>query len=336
MTRPAVALAVRTRGLAMHLLSRAALEGALRTPDLSTLQRHLAALGLPVEAGATARPEALELAVRRWAAGQLASLERWLPERPELGAIVAIDEDRRSVRAMVRGAAAGAGVDQRLAGLIPTPALGERSLRELARQADAARIAALLVRWRHPLGSALLDATRSAEPDLLAVERTLHRAAFELMRTAAERVGGATADAVAEQVDVENARLVLWAVARGTPDVADASCLAGGRLPGDVIRRAAHAHAPLDALERLGTGLPAPVRDALGRGVDAPEQLDGLLAAARLRRLRSLLRRDPADPAVVLLFALRLRVQVMLLQLAIWRLVLGSAPVLPEPLLEAA
>ncbi|MCU0621323.1 MAG: V-type ATPase subunit [Gemmatimonadales bacterium] len=336
MTRRAPALATRSRGIASRLLSRATLEAARHAADLSGLQQLLVAAGMPLESGGPPRPDALELAIRRWAARHLARLMHWLPECPELGAILAVDEDRRSIRAIVRGASAGASAEQRLAGLIPTPHLGERELRELARQTEAAGVAALLVRWRHPLGPTLLSAVRSAEPDLGAVEAALRRASFATMHAAAFRVGGLTAEAVARYIDLENARLATTCAAHARGDHAIEWCLPGGTIPCAEVVRSARAPSAEEAIARLVTLLPAAARGALRDAATTPERMDSRLLAIRLTLLRAALHRDPVDAVAVLHFALRVRVQVILLQQAVWRLVLGGVALVPDPMLDVA
>ncbi len=65
---------------------------------------------------------------------------------------------------------------ERLAGVVPTPALPERALEELARQPSTTRIVALLAAWGHPFGHALLPEGRASRPDLLRLEQAMNRA----------------------------------------------------------------------------------------------------------------------------------------------------------------
>ena len=101
--------------------------------------------------------EAFALAVRRKAAARMRLLARWAGGRDAVLAVVFEEEDRRSLRALLRGAVQGARAEERLEDLIPTPLLPERALAELARQARPAAIAALLTAWQNPYGPALLQ-----------------------------------------------------------------------------------------------------------------------------------------------------------------------------------
>ena len=163
-------LTARTRGLATHLLAPGQLDGLARAPDFDALSDAFRALGLLVPEGGTVTPEQLELSVRRAAAAKLRTLTRWAGARKALLAVVFEDEDRRSLRAMLRGAVHGASAEQRLGGLIPTPALPERALGELARQPTPGAVAALLAAWGSPYGPALLPDAAAVHPDLLALE----------------------------------------------------------------------------------------------------------------------------------------------------------------------
>jgi vacuolar-type H+-ATPase subunit C/Vma6 len=329
------ALTARARGLSTHLLSRSTLELALAAPDLEGLARLLRDAGLPLAGGHALSSEALELGARRWAADELARLARWLPDGSGIAELLFADEDRRSVRAMVRGAAAGAAAELRLAGLIPTPRLPERLLKELARQSSVKSVAALLVTWQHPLGPGLLAAATADEPDLFAAERALTTAHLAALGTAAKRVGSGLRAWTAETIDLENVRTALQLATRVPEDELTAALHPGGLIPRAWIGKAAGLEA-LDArVEALAGLMPAgPVADALRRyGIDAV-QLDDALLAARLTVLHRRARLDPLEAVSVLQFALRLRAQVTVLRLAIWRLALGGVPIVPGPLLE--
>lgn len=329
------ALTARARGLSTHLLPRATLELALGAPDLETLARILRDAGLPLGTGHAAAFESLELAARRWAAAELGRLARWMPERSGMAELLFADEDRRSVRAMVRGAAAGAAADLRLAGLIPTTRLPERLLKELARQTSVKTVAALLVAWQHPLGPGLLDAATADEPDLFMAERALTVAHLASLRAAAKQVGSGLRAWTAESIDLENVRTALALAARVPADELAAALHPGGLVPAAWIGKAAGIEG-LDArVEALAALMPVgPIADALRRyGVDAVE-IDDALLAARLVVLHRRARLDPLEPVTVLQFALRLRAQVTVIRQAIWRLALGGVPVTPGPLME--
>jgi vacuolar-type H+-ATPase subunit C/Vma6 len=322
--------------VATHFLRRATLQQALESSDLESLARLLQDAGLP----AVGRPithGGVELAARRWAAAHLARLGRWLPERPDLGDLLFGEEDRRSVRAMVRGAAAGVPLEARLAGLIPTPRLPERLLRELAAQPSVPRIAALLVSWGHPLGTPLLETAVGDEPDLFAAERALASASLAALARAGRRLGGGFHRWARATIDLENVLLALQAARRSPGEPVVDFLAPGGAINSGRVATAARTGGTDAAATALLALLPAgPVVEALRQHVDDPIGLDDAILAARIIELRQRSRLDPLDPAAVLGFALRLRAQVILVRHAIWRLALGAAIRPHDSLLEVA
>ena len=198
-------LNARARGLGTHLLSGPQLNALAMAADIAALGEALRRLGYPLEEGA-ASPGALELALRRMAAGRLHILARWCGPRVGVLAVWFEDEDRRSLRAMLRGAVQHAPADTRLAGLVPTPALPERALRELANQPTPAAVAALLTAWRNPYGSALLAAASVAQPDLFTLEILVNRT-FAQRATRAAR-GGGSKETLAHGDDFLNSTMI--------------------------------------------------------------------------------------------------------------------------------
>lgn len=179
----------RARGLGTHLLDRRALEGLAAAPDLPALVEELSRAGIAIgaERGA-ADGAAAEAGIRAWSAGILRTLERWVGARSDALPLVFDDEDRRSLRALVRGAVARVPTGARLFGLLPTPALPATALETLAALATVEEIAALLAAWRHPFASAAAAAV-GTEPDLLAFDRALDGAARDRAERAARRSG---------------------------------------------------------------------------------------------------------------------------------------------------
>jgi len=331
-----VAVTARARGVASHFLRRATLQQALEAPDPESLARLLQDAGLP-PVGRPITHAGLELSTRRWAATHLARLARWLPERPDLGDLLFGEEDRRSVRAMVRGAAAGVPLEARLAGLIPTPRLPERLLRELAAQPTVPRIAALLVTWGHPLGTPLLETAVGDEPDLFASERALTAASLAALASAGRRLGGGFQRWARATIDLENVLVALHATRRSPGEPVDEFLAAGGAIPVERIATAARSTDTDRSMTSLLALLPTgAVADAMRQHADDPIGLDDAILAARIVELRQRTRLDPLDPAAVLGFALRLRAQVILVRQAIWRLALGATVRPRLPLLEVA
>ncbi|HTJ45202.1 MAG TPA: V-type ATPase subunit, partial [Kofleriaceae bacterium] len=174
------ALAVRARGLGAHLLSEDALAAIERASDRDTLLAALAAAGVLVT---SADPDAVEAAVRARAALDLATLARWDPSARALDAIT-LDEDRRSIRAIVRGIAAGVRAERRLEGALPTARLPDRVLTALAACATARELRDAL--GDHPLADAIEPSPRAgiASIDLFETELALARAYASRARVA--------------------------------------------------------------------------------------------------------------------------------------------------------
>jgi vacuolar-type H+-ATPase subunit C/Vma6 len=315
----------RARGLGTHLHGRAELEALTRAPDLPALAAELARRGYLVsEAGA--EPASLDLAVRRWAAEELRTLARWTSRRPELGVVLFEDEDRRSLRALTRGASQGTGTELRLAGLIPTPSLPERALGELARQPSTAALAALLVAWRHPYGPALRADPAAAGPDLLRLEMELSRTFAARALAAAVKGGRRLLAYVREVIDLENAYAALVLGGHRADVVPKDLFLAGGaRLSITGFELAVDAPSPALAGQRIAqafTGLRV-ARPFEQYGED-PGRLEREVLRARIAALHAEERFDPLGPAPVLAYALRLRAQVVDLRRVIWGIALGA------------
>ncbi len=339
MSPPWGAVNARARGLAVHLLSRRQLAALSGAPDLRTLADRLRTLGFVPAAGAEPSPADLELGVRRRAAAHLATLARWTGGRVEIAAVLYDGEDRRSVRAALRGALQRAPVEARLAGLIPTPALPERALAALARTPTPAAAAALLVAWRHHLGPPLVTATQSAAPDPFHLELALNRATAARLVAAGRRAGGQLAAYVRETIDLENA-LAAVALAGAPHDVFPRDVfLLGGRVLS--VERFALAVAtgdpPAAAAEVAVPFGRSPLGAALRRDASAPAALADAVLRARIAGLRAAGRRDPLGPAPLLAFGLALRAQTMDLHRIVWGVALGApAPLLTRALVTAA
>ncbi|HXF96363.1 MAG TPA: V-type ATPase subunit [Gemmatimonadales bacterium] len=318
----------RVRGLGTHLLERSRLEDLARAPDLAALGEALRGLGFLVEETA-ATPAALDLAVRRAAAAHVRVLARWCGWRAAILAVVFEDEDRRSLRALLRGAVQGASPEARLAGLIPTPALPERALQTLARESVPGRIAALLVAWGNPYGAALLPLAAAERPDLFRLEVALSRTVARRALAAAGRAGRRSelSGFVRETIDLENlyAALVL---AAAESDVApkDAFVPGGERISIADFEAAIALGGPAEAARTLaGAFADAPLlAAAIRRRAQSPGRLEEECLAARIAALRAAARRRPLSLAPVLLHALRLRAQLLDLRRAVWGLALGA------------
>ncbi len=320
-------LDARARGLATHLLSRAELDALGRLPDVAALAEALRRRDYPVEEGeVSAAP--VELAVRRMAATRLRLMARWCGSRTGVLAVVFEDEDRRSLRALLRGTMQRVPADVRLAGLVPTPELPERALRELAQQPTPAALATLLAVWRNPYGAALARAAAAAQPDLFTMEILVNRT-FAARAARAARGTGLLERYVRETIDVENAYAAL-ALAGAEKDVTpkDAFLSGGARISIVEFETAAAAGESRTAAQRLaaafaGTALGPP----FARWNDDPAALERAVFRSRIRELVRTMRTEPLGPAPVLAYLLRLRAEVVDLQGIIWGISLGAPEV---------
>ena len=318
-------LATRSHGLATHLLGRRDLDALAAAGSVAELAVALRARGFPVPDGSVSA-EALELAVRRTAAAALRVLTRWAGSRSAQLAVILEDEDRRSLVAILRGAIQGVPADVRLAGLIPTRALPERALRELAHQHVPRAVATLLTSWGNPYGPPLLRETETTQPDLLAIEYCLNRTfaarALEGARTALTR---ALLDYVRLVIDLENACAAL-VLAAGEPDApAERAFVDGGQL----FSLSAFLEVVRAGETGAGRQLAAAFRTAglamvFERWAGDPAAIEHRLLQYRIAALRGAERRDPAGPAAILGFALRLRAEVLDLRRLIWGIVLRA------------
>jgi vacuolar-type H+-ATPase subunit C/Vma6 len=322
-------LAIRARGLSTHLLDRASLASLAASEGLDALAAALQRAGYPLPeriGGITA--DDLELAVRRQAASRLQTLARWARNRPAVLAVVFEDEERRSVRALVRGAIQGAPAELRLAGLIPTPALPERALRELAEQPAAGAVAVLLTAWGNGYGPALIQHAKATQPNLWAIESTLTATfARRALESARDTRSSVVVDYVRDTVDLENAlaALVLAGEQADTSRSREEAFVAGGRRVSLVAFLAAVAAGnPHDAARRLALAFrPTPLAMAFERAQDASD-IEERLLRSRILMLRAAARRDPAGAASVLEFALCVRAEVCAVRRVIWGVALRA------------
>ncbi len=318
----------RARGLGTHLLPEETMSALAAAPDLASMVALLEGAGITIPEEGRLTPPAIELGIRRAAATELRRLVRWFGDRSAVPDLIFDDEDRRSVRAMIRGAAAGASAETRLVGLIPTPQLPERTLAELARQPRVSDVAALLVAWNHPLGSILLSAAVATEPDVLRLELEVDRW-FARRAEAAARQGGRTLRHYVQQsIDLDNARTAMLLAASDTELQADEFFLRGGsRLSPAVFQNAAEAGSALAAARRLAGPLAADgVGEMLIQRAGDIARLDEALLRARANALKLEARLDPLGAAPVLAYVLRLRAQVVALRRCLWGIELGIPP----------
>jgi vacuolar-type H+-ATPase subunit C/Vma6 len=323
-------LVARVRGLSTRFVDRSRMIELAASNSLAQLATRLAATRvahLPEVAAPLA--EELELSVRRTAAERLRTLERWTGTRDRWLAPLYLDQDRRSVRALLRGAEARSPAAERLAGLVPTPLLPERALYELAAQPSVAAVAALLAVWGHPFGRALLADARLPHPDLfrldLVVNRTWATSSLRAARRAPRR-DRARADLemfVRQTIDTENIWTALQLAAGPSGMRPEDLFLSGGRW---LDRAAFSAATGSSDVAGAVTQLERATRRSPLAGI-AAGRWEATALETELRRARAAARRSPLGAAPVIAFFVRLRAEVRDLCLIIWRVALGAPPV---------
>jgi vacuolar-type H+-ATPase subunit C/Vma6 len=321
----------RVHGLGTHLLSSMQLHYLAGARDLADLGHRLEAAGLRT-GGGTGSAEALEQSIRRIAGQRLLLLARWCGARTGSLRIVFEDEDRRSVRALLRGLVNGAPPDLRQAGLIPTPELPLRAIEELALQHSPGQFAALLVAWGNAYGSAMLESVAGPQSELLTAELAIARVWGERVREGARHGDLVLREFVAESHDIENmVTAMLLAGSDFDRDLMTGFLPGGDRVNQHLFSKAAAAPDASAATAILAAGLgDCPLGHRLSEHLDDPTTLESVFLSHQIGWLQQRSRHDPLTSAPVLGYALRVRREVVALQQIIWGLTLGA----PADLLE--
>jgi hypothetical protein len=313
----------RAQGLSGRLLGRRELEVLAKNQDLRTLARELRNLGYPVTQSHEApRPELLERAVREGAALRLRTLARWCGNRTAIAAVIFEDQERQNLRILLRGTIEGAAPEARLRGAIPTPALPEAWLQELARQESAAAVARLLTLRRNAYAEAIAAEVQTPRPDPLRVELAIARRFAE---RAAWGAGLARKTVllkayVAELVDLENVLTALLLVTEPVAGGGEDMFLSGGcRIGKELFLDALRCESPVRAASVLAGALRGtPFAGLIEQHCSDPNRLERAFLVQRIRQLRADALREPLQPARLLLYHLRLQVQVADLLSIIW------------------
>lgn len=323
----------RARGLRTHLLQSQDFERLARVGTLAALHRELSARGFS-RADAPATPASLERELRRRAAEQMNVLARWASEgRADVLAVLLEDEDRRSIQAIVRGAAQGAAAEARMSGLVPTTHLSERALRVLASQPTPADVVRMLVLWNHPFGPPLVPTVAESHPSLLHVEVALERAFAERALQRASQGGKQLVDYVQQVIDVMNVWSALLHFPERDPAIIDRVFIEGGRWLG---RDAFEALWKLESLAsvhgRIGWEVRAsPLAEAFASEPQSITELDAAVLRAQIAWQHRCIRLDPSGAAPIIAFALELRAEVLNLRRILWGIALEA----PAALIQA-
>lgn len=340
-------LVARVRGLSGRLLGDQTLRSLAQSRDLAACAALLATAGVIPAPLDRPSPLTLELGVRRHAARRLRVLGHWANTRLSRLAPLFEDEDRRSIRAMLRGAASGAPAESRLLGLVPTPSLPERALMELSRRGDVASVVAQLALLASPYSAALSVEAGRQHPNLLRLECALNRAFAIRATIAAARADAPLRAYVEATLDVENIWSALLAEPIREVGVVRKGAMAGrqpqielgaagewfvdgGRHVSRLVFDAAIA-APTSAERHALLSATSDVpwlRAALAGG---PHREAAVLRAliAQQRRLARVL---PLGTAPITEYMLRLRLEVMTLQGIVWSIAMR----MPRSMIERA
>ena len=306
------AVAARARGLTTTIASAdvlASIDGARDADELATM---LARAGVRVAGPLNAD------AIDRMASGRVAHdlivLARWSDAITPLE----LDEDRRTLRALVRGLASGAPSTSRVLAAIPTGHLPARELAALAALPSIEQLAPALARLRHPLASALDGARSPVDP--LELELRLLRRYAEL----AQSRDPALCAYLTQLIDAQNAGAALLLAARGAGIDRERSFIPGGTRIGRELFVAASA-GPIDASRaRLAVALArTPLAAALFQ--PAPAALEDAALAWQLQTQARLRRTAPLGLAPAIHAVLLRRNEARHLRRAAWRVAMGAA-----------
>ena len=352
------ALVTRARGLGSRLVGEAVLAEIERARDQAGLALALGRAGL----GEDASVDAVEALARNRIIEDLKILSRWARDHRDAMTVIELDEDRRSLRTLVRGLAAGVGSVRRRAACIPTSRLTARILIALSEVTSLADLAQILTMHEHPLAPAL--ASHHATIDVLAIEAALTERFAALAR---EHVDDrALRVYLAQLIDGENTESAILLAARGKRIDATQMFIGaakGAKRPNSGAIGATRANAPMranDARVRGGTRHAASTRPAdvshltlaeferaaagpldetreilatalrgtpLERAVrtSSPAAVEDATLAWQLASQRAMRRASPHGLSSVLFLVLRRREEARRLRRAAWRFALGGA-----------
>lgn len=305
------AIAARARGLEAAIAGADALAALDRARDPGELAAALARAELHVAGPLDA--DSLDRFACARIAGDLAVLARW----SDALAPLELDEDRRTLRALVRGLAAGAPGGRRLLAAIPTARLPAREIAALAALAAIEQLASELARRGHPLAPALAGARMPV--DAFELELRLAQRFAELARSRDR----ALRTYLAQLIDAENAGAALLIAARGTGGDARRAFIPGGsRIDRDTF--AAASAGPVDAARTqlaaalAGTPLAAALFESSPAALEEAALVWQLRSQARLRRI------EPLGLAPAIHAVLRRRDEAHHLRRAAWRVAMGA------------
>ena len=330
MTAIEIGLVARARGVATRLVPRPTLETLAQAETVGAFVQILSGLRTAVDAIAgPADVFAIEDAIGKTASRHLWTLYRWQERSPGALDVFAAHQDRRSVRALLRGAAAGTAPESRLRGLLPTPSLPHRALTELARQPSPSAVVQQLVLLSHHDGARLLPFVQTSHVDLFAIDKTLLASFADRACRAAARADETLRNFVGMLIDAANAETAL--LLAGEPGFADASTIfvRGGRwLTIEAFLAVARSASHQQAVTTLAAALSrSPLSWSPGAASDVA-QVDRRFVARMLSVLARASRVNPLSTAPLLRVLLLLEGQSRDLRALAWGAALGTPPAL--------
>jgi vacuolar-type H+-ATPase subunit C/Vma6 len=314
-------LAVRARGLSTRLLGDEQLGALARAPDDRAVLRVLRESAYaPFVAAHDTAPQALDRAVGASVADRLGVLARWSDGDARPLSPIFLEEDARSVRALLRGVGGAMAPERRLAATLPTPSLDRRALKTLAGAESAGSIAATLSAWGHPYGPPLLEEASRARPDGFRLELTLARTFASAAGSAARRGGRVLGAFVRETITAWNlGNALLLAGVRTESPMEDFFIEGAGRPDLDTFVRAATADGREACVDVLAAAMQGTLfAGALAGRPTSPVQLSRAVLDARIRRLERLRRERPVSAVPVVLYVLLVRREVIRVRRSIW------------------
>jgi vacuolar-type H+-ATPase subunit C/Vma6 len=323
-----IGLVARAKGLGTRLVPRQTLETMARAEDFAAFVQSSSGVGTAIEpVGEPANIFAVEDAIRRTASRHLSTLQRWEERTPGVLDVFAAHQDRRSLRALLRGAASGTAPEARLRGLLPTWSLPLRALSELARQPSPSALVRQLVALAHPDASRLLPLAGTSQIDLLAVDVMLLIAFADRAGQAATRADAVLRDFVGALIDAGNAENALMMA--GEPAVSDRPSLfvRGGRwFPIEAFLAVARAGSHADALTRLAAVIAHSPLALLAAVSSDVARVDRTFVVNVLEWLARASRIDPLSTAPLLRVLMLVEAQSRDLRALAWGAALGTPP----------
>jgi V/A-type H+-transporting ATPase subunit C len=324
-----IALAARAKGLATHLLARETLEALADAEDLGALARGLSRLATSIDpVGDPPDAFAIERAAGQTVNRHLRTLYRWQQRTPGVLDVFTAHQDRRSLRALLRGAAQGAPSEARLAGLLPTPSLPRLALIGLARQGSPAEVVGQLALLAHEDAPRLQGLVGKSQVDLLEVDVALLRGFADRATRAAAAADETVRDLVGALIDIGNVQNAMF-ISSAPRDLNPAEIFVfGGRwFSTRAFVSAASTGSAQHALAMIATELAkSPLASVLPVTAGEVGHLDRAFLGAALDWLTRAARLNPLSAAPLLLVLFLIEAQTRDLRALAWGAALGAPP----------